>query len=410
MHNAWNDFQSALFLFYKYVTRGSKGTTILTIVVTMVAFLQINLITSIFSGAINLAYKQVKDNYVSNIVIQPAPDEDYITQASAVKNRINSIPGVISCSSRYAMGAAISYDPDKNGKDVKSIGWTVKSIDPAEEIQVTNIQDFMISGTYLEEDDRDQIIMGREISGGFGASLEVQSLRGANVGEEVTVRYNNGIQRIYKIKGIYTTIFPLSDMGVFITEKEMESVLGVHNRASEILVKTDPVYPEEYYMNELRLAGLEKEELRPWIDFIGLISGITQSFDIIKRIVYFIGLVVAGVTIFIVIFIATSSRRKQIGIMKAIGMKEKIVIMSYVFLALFYALIAIGLGMLILEFALKPYFINHPLLLPMGKVSLLIVPADVISSIASMMAVSVVSGLIPSWSVTRENIIRAIWG
>jgi len=376
----------------------------------MLAFLQINLITSIFNGAINLAYKQVKDNYVSNIVVQPASDEDYITQVAQVKNKITTIPGVISCSSRYAMGAAISYDPDKNGKDVKSIGWTVKSIDPVEEVKVTNIQNYMVAGSYLNEDDRDQIIMGREISGGFGASLEVQSLRGANVGDEVTVRYNNGVKRVYKIKGIYTTIFPLSDMGVFVTEREMESVLGVRNRASEILIKTDPVYSEDYYMNELRVAGLEKQELRPWIDFIGLISGITQSFDIIKRIVYFIGLVVAGVTIFIVIFIATSSRRKQIGIMKAIGMKEMIVIMSYVFLALFYALVAIGLGMLTLEYALKPYFISHPLLLPMGRVSLVIVPADVISSIVSMMAVSIVSGFIPSWSVTRENIIRAIWG
>ena len=376
----------------------------------MLAFLQINLITSIFNGAINLAYKQVKDNYVSNIVVQPASDEDYITQVAQVKNKITTIPGVISCSSRYAMGAAISYDPDKNGKDVKSIGWTVKSIDPVEEVKVTNIQNYMVAGSYLNEDDRDQIIMGREISGGFGASLEVQSLRGANVGDEVTVRYNNGVKRVYKIKGIYTTIFPLSDMGVFVTEREMESVLGVRNRASEILIKTDPVYSEDYYMNELRVAGLEKQELRPWIDFIGLISGITQSFDIIKRIVYFIGLVVAGVTIFIVIFIATSSRRKQIGIMKAIGMKEMIVIMSYVFLALFYALVAIGLGMLTLEYALKPYFISHPLLLPMGRVSLLIVPADVISSIVSMVAVSIVSGFIPSWSVTRENIIRAIWG
>jgi len=406
----WNDLQAAFFLVFKYITRGSKGTTVLTILVTMMAFLQINLISGIFNGAINLAYKQVKDNYVSNIVVQPAPDEDYISQAPLVKSRINSIPGVISCSSRYAMGAGISYDPDKNGKDVKSIGWTIKSINPDEEIKVTQIQDYMVAGQYLEDSDRDKIIMGREISGGFGASLEVQSLRGANVGDEVTVRYNNGIKRIYKIKGIYSAIFPLSDMGVFVTEKEMESVLGVHNRASEILVKTDPMYPEEYYMRELRLAGLEKQELRPWIDFIGLISGITQSFDIIKRIVYFIGLVVAGVTIFIVIFIATSSRRKQIGIMKAIGMKENIVIISYVFLALFYAFIAISLGMLTMEYGLKPYFISHPLLLPMGRVSLQIAPSDLISSIASMLAVSIVSGFLPAWRVTRENIIEAIWG
>jgi putative ABC transport system permease protein len=406
----WNDLGAALFLFYKYVTRGSKGTLILTIIVTMFAFVQINLISGIFSGAISLAYQQVKDNYVSNIVIQPGPDEDYITQVSLIKNKINSVPGIVSCSSRYAMGASISYDPDKNGKDVKSIGWTVKSINTEEETRVTSIQDFMVAGQYLEDSDRDKIIMGREISGGFGASLEVQSLRGANIGDEVTVYYNNGVKRVYKIKGIYSTIFPLSDMGVFVTEKEMESVLGVHNRASEILVKTDQQYPEQYYMQELRRTGLEKEELRPWIDFIGLISGITQSFDIIKKIVFFIGMVVAGVTIFIVIFIATTSRRKQIGIMKAIGMKEGIVVASYVFLALFYSILGISIGTAVIEFILKPYFISHPLDLPMGRVSLLIMQGDFITSVISMIAVSIIAGFVPSWRVTRENIIKAIWG
>ncbi|MCX6005478.1 MAG: FtsX-like permease family protein [Chloroflexi bacterium] len=405
-----NDLQSAIFLVYKYITRGSKGTLILTIIVTTLAFAEINLISGIFNGAISLAYQQVKDNYVSNIVIQPGKDEDYLTQLSNLKNIINAVPGIVSCSSRYAMGASISYDPDKNGKDVKSIGWTIKSINAAEEIKVTSIQDYMIAGEYLEDSDRDKIIMGREISGGYGASLEVQSLKGASVGDEVTVRYNNGVKRVYTIKGIYTTIFPLSDMGVFVTEREMESVLGLHNRASEILVKTDEQYTEQYYIQKLRQAGLVKEEIKPWNDFIGLISGITQSFDIIKKIVFFIGLMVTGVTIFIVIFIATTSRRKQIGIMKAIGMKERIVIASYIFLALFYSILGISLGVIIIEFALKPYFIGHPLILPMGRVSLLIAQVDFITSVISMIVVSIVAGFVPSWRVTRENIIRAIWG
>ena len=133
-------------------------------------------------------------------------------------------------------------------------------------------------------------------------------------------------------------------MTVFVTQKEMESVLGIHDRASEIIIRTDEAYPEAYYIQELRKAGVELQDIRPWQDFIGLVLGIAQSFDIIKRIILFIGLIVAGVTIFIVIFIATISRKKQIGIMKAIGMKEGIIVASYIMLALFYAVIGIGIG------------------------------------------------------------------
>ena len=122
----------------------------------------------------------------------------------------------------------------------------------------------------------------------------------------------------------------------------MESVLGIHDRASEIIIRTDDAYPEAYYIQELRKAGVELQDIRPYQDFIGLVLGLAQTFDIIKRIVLFIGLVVAGVTIFIVIFIATVSRKKQIGIMKAIGMKEGIIVASYIMLSLFYAVSASG--------------------------------------------------------------------
>jgi len=152
------------------------------------------------------------------------------------------------------------------------------------------------------------------------------------------------------------------------------------------------------------------QDIRPWQDFIGLVLGIVQSFDIIKRIILFIGLIVAGVTIFIVIFIAVVSRRKQIGIMKAIGMKEGIIVASYIMLALFYAVVGIGIGIAVIEFVATPYFIAHPLSFPMGKVSLLIVRSEFVTSIVSMIIVSIIAGFIPSWRVGRENIIKAIWG
>jgi len=411
----WNDLQAALFLTYKYITRGNKGTIVLTVLVASLAFLQINFISGIFSGALGLIYDQTKNNYVGNIVVQPGKDqwgnkEEYIKQVTELKSKINAIPGIIGCSSRYTIGAVIEYQPDKTGKDIRTVSWPVKSIDPEDEKRISGLHNNMLAGQYLEESDRDQIVMGREISGGYGASLEVQSLKGVNIGDEVTIFYHNGTTREYTIKGIYATAFPLADMNAFVTQKEMESVLGMRDRASEIIIRTDDAYPEAYYIQELRKAGVELQDIRPWQDFIGLVLGLAQTFDIIKRIVLFIGLIVAGVTIFIVIFIATISRKKQIGIMKAIGMKEGIIVASYIMLSLFYAVIGIGIGFAVLEFVATPYFIAHPLDFPVGKTSLLIIRSEVATSIICMLAVSIIAGFIPSWRVSRENIIKAIWG
>ena len=415
MRNLWNDFVSAFFLFYKYVTRGNKGTTVLIILVATLAFIQINLITGILSGAVNLIYFQTKNYYVGNIVIQPGKDkwgnnEEYIKQVAALKRKINAIPGIIGSSSHYTTGSVIEYDPDKSGKDIRTISWPIKSIDPNDEKKISNLHNHMLAGAYLDESDRDRIIMGREVSGGYGASLEVQSLKGVDIGDEVTVFYHNGVTRKYTVKGIYATGFTLADMTIYVTQKEMESVLSLHDRASEIIIRTDETRPEAYHIQELRRAGIELPDIHPWQDFIGMVLGIAQSFDIIKRIILFIGLVVAGVTIFIVIFIATTSRKKQIGIMKAIGTKEGIIVASYIMLAFFYALLAIGIGIGLTELLLKPYFIAHPLDFPMGKVSLHIVRSEFMTTVISMLVVSIIAGLIPSWQVTRENIIKAIWG
>jgi putative ABC transport system permease protein len=405
-----NDLRVAFFLVYKAVTRGNKYTLVLTILVTTLAFINIIFTSSIMNGAISKAYQQAQENYVSNIVILPPVDEKYVTQVQQLKTRVNTLPGVVSSSSRYAQGGVLRYDPDKDNLDVREKAWNIKSINPEEEVKVTTLQNYLVAGRYLEESDRDQIMMGKEIAGGYGASFQISSLKGAQVGDEVTVVYNNGIKRTYKIKGIYNTYFPLADLNVFVTEKEMESVLGVHNRASEVLIKTDGSVPERVYIDRLRMMGIEKEQINVWMDFIGYISGLTQTFDIIKGIVTFIGLLVAGITIFIVIFIATVGRRRQIGILKAIGMKERIIILSYIFQAVFYAILGIIAGLLIINIGLVPYFIRHPLPMPIGMVSLALVRYDMAMAILSMVLVSIVAGFIPSWMVTRQNIIKAIWG
>src|SRR6185295_15628837 len=77
-----------------------------------------------------------------------------------------------------------------------------------------------------------------------------------------------------------------------------------------------------------------------------------------------IGIAVASITIFIVIFINAVTRRKYIGIMKGIGISERAIEISYIIQSIFYAVLGGLLGMIIVYALLVPFFDAYPLNFP----------------------------------------------
>ena len=64
------------------------------------------------------------------------------------------------------------------------------------------------------------------------------------------------------MKGIFSTKSTAIDQTVFVSKKEMESVLKVSNQASEILVKTQETGNEEIYIEEIRRLGFKNEDIK----------------------------------------------------------------------------------------------------------------------------------------------------
>ena len=77
----------------------------------------------------------------------------------------------------------------------------------------------------------------------------------------------------------------------------------------------------------------------------GFVNDAIRSFEIINAISTMVSLVIAIVVIFIVIFINTINKRRQIGILKAIGINKKIIIYSYIIQVLIIATCGILLGL-----------------------------------------------------------------
>ncbi len=400
----FNNIKLSLFLASRSMMKGNKSTQLLIIFIMSMIFVNIVFINSIFLGVTEATNNQVINSLYSNIVIEPKKDEKYvyISDVYSLEQKIKGVPGIVGVSAQYVTGATLSYK-DKRG------AWTVRSIDPDDEMKVTTTHDHVIDGEYLSRLDENEILLGKEIAGGYGGDLDYTSLGGVKVGDRIDVLFNNGVKKSYRVKGIFDVNYIQTNVMAYINQKEMESVLGLDDKASQILVRTRDKGNEDRYIKQFLEMGI-KEEIKPWTVYAGMVKNITSSFDMIAMLISAIGLFVAVITIFIIVYTSTISKRKQIGILRAVGIEESTIIQSYIFQAMFIVMSGIFIGLIILFFALKPWFIEHPLKFPIGLASLLILPERVSMNAISLIIAALAAGFIPSWLAVRKTIIDTIWG
>jgi putative ABC transport system permease protein len=220
------------------------------------------------------------------------------------------------------------------------------------------------------------------------------------------------VQKEYTIKGVFRTREGTADRMALINREELVAVMGdlvSADQANRVLVKTAPSYSVNTVIGELKALGINGE-IRSWQEFGGSAGGVVSSFDAIASLISAIGIVVAAVVMFIVIYINVLHRKRQIGILRAIGINKRIVIYSYLFQAVYYAFSGMAIGGLLFRFAIIPYFDAHPIDLPIGLVSLSVHLETILSGMLGMVLAAVFAGIIPTLSIIRQSIIKAIWG
>ncbi len=410
------DLKLAAFLAYKSIFKANRWALALIVMVMSLSFANLLLVPSILVGVSETINRQQVDALYGDIVVDPLPADYYLSGVNSMLDAIQAVHGVAAVAPRITGSALIEYawrEKDSPADRGKSGTWSVIGVEPTLETNVTSIHRNMIDGSYLEPGDRDAIILGVEITGGdIAGTADFQTLQGAGVGDRVRLTYPNGVQRVYTVKGIFRARETRADRSAFVTRTEMASVMGrplFHDRASQILVTTHDPTSADAVIDRIRALGISAE-IRSWQEYGSMMGSVVTSFDVIADLISGIGLVVAGIVMFIVIYINVVHSRRHIGILRAIGIKRDVIIGSYLVQALFYAIMGIVLGGLAFGFGILTYFHYHPLDLAIGQISLTLQPQTVQNAILGLIAAAVLAGLIPVFSITRQGIIHAIWG
>lgn len=391
----------SFFLASKSIIRGNKGIAFFTIIVLALVYLQLVFFSSMIGG-VTMKFNDVLVDYqTGDIVIEPGQNEIYIYDVDALCKKIEHLPEVTGVSPRLRMKTTISYND-------REVGATIYGVDANEENLVTDFGSTMVEGEFISKLDKGEIVLGREISGGYGAVMQSRSLEDVAVGDTVTVLVN-GQEKEFRVKGIYSTLFFMSDSSAFMNKADMEELLGTENEAHEIAVKLREGSDVESVREEILSLGVQ-EEVRSWEEFAGILQIIEGTLSMVRSIFTAVGLIVAFVIIFVVIFVNIVSQKRQIGVQKAIGLEEEVIITSFVLQAMFYAFIAMIIGYSLMQFGITSYTQSHPISAPIGNVSLDLSNSEAIIRAMMLFIAAVLGSLIPSYRMAKRSLLDLIWG
>ncbi len=400
------ELKVAFLLALRSLQRGSRSSAILTILIVGLCFTNMIFLPSMFNGIGQSITKQVVDYEVSNVLVSPKPGAQYIPDLDATLDLINGMPGVQRASPHYSKGATFKYKQ-------RILGVNVRAIRPTDETEVSPVFTQMIAGSYLGEGDTGEIIIGRSIVGDASVRQEdefQQSLGGVRVGDSVSVEYGNGYTKDYRVKGIYATGWSPVDSAAFVTWTDMEQVEGKPlDKADSITVKAKPGYSEKFIKDELLAYGVGGTG---WVqttsDLLSKEMGrILQSFAIINMVSLIVSIIITTVVLFIVITIKTINSRKQIGILKAIGVDKEVIMHNYGFQVIILGLLGIILG-IIISVILAIYMTKYPIVTPEWSATLYITPLDLLINSVILFIAALIAGYVPAYQISREDIQTAM--
>lgn len=411
-----NFIRIGFFLALRQVRRASKWTTTLIIFVMTLTFLNLVVVSGILVGLIEGSVEANKTYYTSDVVLSNLPKKDYIEQTPKVLSIVRALPEAEAVTARYLQGGSIetNYKEATKEEDIERAGGSFVGIDPIAEDQTTGISRFIVEGSYLEPTDYDQILIGSNLLKKY---LPIESpgfttLSNVDVGSKVRIKIGD-VTREVTVKGVIKAKVDELSFRVFFVDSQLRSLIGRDDfNVDEISIKLKPGADPVLVRDGLIRSGVGAyarvqtfEDAQP-----KFLKDIKATFALLGNMISSIGLTVASITIFIVIFINAITRRKFIGIMKGIGISGKAIEASYVFQSIFYATIGSSIGLVILYAFLQPYIVANPIDFPFSD-GILVAPLDgTLIRISLLVITTIIAGYIPARMIVRKNTLDSILG
>ena len=425
------------FLAIRQVTRTSKWTTFLIVFIMMLTFLNLVATSGFLVGIVEGASRAFKEQWTGDLFITNRNEKPYIEHSSDILHALSSFPQIKSYTSRTIAGARLeaNWQEKRKEEDANVVSNQIAGIDPIKEDETTHLSKEVVEGQWLRPGDSRGIVIGSSYLQKYSRVADLVSLLkdikpGSMVRVTVTSKSSpinpqqdfektkdltstNSVTQDFIVRGIINSKVQFVASRAYILDTELKKMIGkVDSDVSEIAITMNPGVDPYYVKTPLLANGFGSyasintaSEGAP--DFL---VSIKLFFSIIGTILGSVSVVVALITIFIIIYINALTRRRQIGIMKGIGVTNFAIEFSYICQAVFYVLIGSTIALFIIFAILKPYIDAHPIDTPFALIVLVAEPASVLIKFLLVFIVSIFAGYLPARLIVKRNTLDAILG
>ncbi|MEK7608757.1 MAG: ABC transporter permease [Patescibacteria group bacterium] len=403
------------FLALRQVRRANIWTNVLVIAIMALTFLNLVVVSGILVGLIEGSVKTIKTHYLGDVFISTPKGKNFIQHSQDIVKTAENIPGVVAVSARYLEGGIVEEDYKKTKKPGDSgneVGTNITGIDPDSENRASDLARLVVEGEYLSPDDYDQVLVGSLLLKKY---LDFESpnfpvLERADIGTKIRITLGGNTREV-TVKGIIKSKADELDRRIFMVDRQFRNITNRFDyNADEIVIRIAPGVDSKAVRDAILATGAgayarvqTAEEGEP-----KFVKDMKKTFNMLGTVISSIGLVVAAITIFIVIFINAITRRKFIGILKGIGINALAIEIAYVLQSVFYAILGTALGVAFVFGFLKPYLDVHPINFPFSDGILVATLDGTLLRVAALFIATLIAGYIPARIVTKQNTLDAI--
>ncbi len=411
------DITVGIFLAKRELKRANKWTTALIVFVMLLTFLNLVVVSGILVGLIQGSLDQNKKFSSGDVIVSSFLNKTKVDNSQQVIKTVETLPGLRAYSARYTSGGSLRSGYREvllKDEQPNSVGAQIIGVDPEKEDVVTNISSLLVEGSYLEPTDTDSIVAGSFLFRKYNTNEfpGLTTLKDVPVGSRVLLTIGENSKE-YTIKGILKSKVGEVDGAVFMLDSEFRKLTGrTDYNVNQIAISLVPGTSPELAKAALIEAGVDKDgRVQTAAEAIPqFLDQIKTTFGILGNAISAIGLVVAAITIFIVIFVNAITRRRYIGILKGIGIEPRAIIISYIIQSLLYATIGALLGIIMVFALLKPFFDANPIDFPFSDGILVATIDGTAIRTAILLVATIVAGYIPARIVIKQNTLSAILG
>lgn len=415
-----NIYRVGFFLAYRQIKRASLWTTMLIIAVMTLTFLNLVVVNGVLVGLIQSSIEAQRERGTGDIVVTKLQQKNQIERSNEILSVLQGLDTVKNISAKYIGSGVLNADYRRKLRQDESpnkVGATIVGIDPIAENSITRVSEYVIEGSYLQDNDTDGVVIGANLLYKYTPieTAGFQTLKDIKIGQKIKLTVGNNAKEVI-VRGVIKSKVDENDFRVFMLDREARKLIGrTDANVDEISVKLKPGATEEdaqYTKQFLLNNGFEEYakiqtsvEAQP-----KFLKDIAATFGILGNLIGSIGLAVASITIFIVIFVNAITRRKFIGIMKGIGIHPKSIEFSYILQSIFYAVVGSVIGLAVLYGFLVPFVDAHPINFPFSDGIIYAPVFGTMMRVVLLLVTTVIAGYIPARMIVKRNTLDAILG